>query len=51
MVTSQKVRVEFIRKDFIKGLRPPAIAWHWRAGLNSKSEYSHCYSLKALIRL
>jgi len=39
------------RKDFIKGSRPPAIAWHWRAGLNSESMYGHCHSLKATIRL
>jgi len=39
-VTSEKVREEFIRKDFIKGLR-----------LNSEREHSHCHSLKAYIRL
>ena len=40
LVTSQKVRVEFIRKDFIKGSR-----------LNSERLYSYCNSIKALIRL
>ena len=37
------------REDFIKGLRPPAIAWHWRAGLNSEKLYSHCHSFKAYV--
>jgi len=54
--------VEFGRQGFIKGSRPPAMAWRWRACLNyppaykpygqeAERLYSHYHELKVLIRL